>query len=93
MEHGAKTDSDLARPTGGDHAATQQVGPSVLTWSATRSGRSAARQTSDLERGEPRRPEDATSRTPDSGIEEELVGGGPGPAGGEPEQEDRAWIR
>ncbi len=29
----------------------------------------------------------------DSGIEEELAGGGPGPAGRGPEQEDRrAWI-
>jgi hypothetical protein len=29
----------------------------------------------------------------DSGIEEERVGGGQGPTGGGPEQEDRAWIR
>jgi hypothetical protein len=29
----------------------------------------------------------------DSGIEEELAGGGPGPTGGGPEQEDRGRIR
>ena len=29
----------------------------------------------------------------DSGIEEERAGGGPGPTGGGPEQEDRGWIR
>ena len=29
----------------------------------------------------------------DSGIEDDLAGGGPGPAGGRLEQEDRAWIR
>ncbi len=27
------------------------------------------------------------------GIEQERAGGGPGPAGRRPEQEDRAWIR
>ncbi len=27
------------------------------------------------------------------GIKEERAGGGPGPAGGGPEQEDRVWIR
>ena len=29
----------------------------------------------------------------DSVIEEELAGGGAGPTGGGPEQEDRGWIR
>ncbi len=29
----------------------------------------------------------------DSTIEEERAGGGAGPAGGGPEQENRAWIR
>ncbi len=29
--HGAKTDSDLATPPGGDHPATQQASPGVLT--------------------------------------------------------------
>ena len=29
----------------------------------------------------------------DSGIEEERAGGGPGPTGGGPEQEDRGRIR
>jgi hypothetical protein len=29
----------------------------------------------------------------DSGIEEERAGGGPGPTGGGPEQEDRGQIR
>jgi hypothetical protein len=29
----------------------------------------------------------------DSGIEEEWAGGGPGPTGEGPEQEDRGWIR
>jgi hypothetical protein len=43
IEHGAKTDSDLARPPGGDHPATQQASPGVLTQSAARRGRSAAR--------------------------------------------------
>ncbi len=44
IEHGAKTDSDLARPPGGDHPATQQAqaSPGVLTQSAARRGRSAA---------------------------------------------------
>jgi hypothetical protein len=36
IEHGAKTDSDLARPPGGDHPATQQASPGVLTRSAAR---------------------------------------------------------
>ncbi len=44
MEHGAKTDSDLARPPGGDHPATQQASPGVLTQSAARRGRSAAKR-------------------------------------------------
>jgi hypothetical protein len=43
MEHGAKTDSDLARPPSGDHPATQQASPGVLTRSAARRGRSAER--------------------------------------------------
>jgi hypothetical protein len=43
IEHGAKTNSDLARPPGGDHPATQQAGPGVLTRNAARRGRSAAR--------------------------------------------------
>ncbi len=41
--HGAKTDSDLARPPGGDHPATQQVSPGVLTRSAARCWLSVAR--------------------------------------------------
>ncbi len=43
MEHGAKTDSDLARPPGGEHPAMQQASPGDLTRSAARCGRSAAR--------------------------------------------------
>jgi hypothetical protein len=39
IEHGAKTDTDLARPPGGDHPATQQASPSVLTQGAARRGR------------------------------------------------------
>jgi hypothetical protein len=62
IEHGAKTDSDLARPSGGDHPATQQASQGVQC-------------------GFP----------DDSGIEEERAGGGPGPPGGGPDQEDRAW--
>ena len=42
MEHGAKTDSDLARPPGGDHPATQQAIQGVL--GARRGGRSAAKR-------------------------------------------------
>jgi hypothetical protein len=36
--HGAKTDSDPARPPGGDHPATQQASPGVLTRGAARRG-------------------------------------------------------
>jgi hypothetical protein len=36
IEHGTKTDSDLARPPGCDHPATQQASPGVLTRSALR---------------------------------------------------------
>jgi hypothetical protein len=43
IEHGAKTDPDLARPPGGDHPATQQASAGALTRSAARRGRSAAR--------------------------------------------------
>ncbi len=31
ISHGVKTDSDLARPPGGDHPAAQQASPGVLT--------------------------------------------------------------
>ncbi len=47
IEHGAKSDSDLARPPGGDHPATQQASPCVLrllTRRAARCGRLAAKQ-------------------------------------------------
>ncbi len=44
VKHGAKPDSDLAHPPGGDHPATQQASPGVPTRSAARRGRSAARQ-------------------------------------------------
>jgi hypothetical protein len=58
IEHGAKTDSDLARPPGGDHPATQQARPGVLTWSAARCWRLAARHAhsspNDSESGVPR---------------------------------------
>jgi hypothetical protein len=43
IEHGANTDSDLARSPGGDHPASQQASPAVLTQGAARRGRSAAR--------------------------------------------------
>jgi hypothetical protein len=42
IERGAMTDSDLARPPGGDHPGTQQASPGVLTRSAARRGRSTA---------------------------------------------------
>jgi hypothetical protein len=45
MEHGAKTDSDLARPPGGDHPATQQASPSVSTRGAARRGQTTAKHT------------------------------------------------
>ena len=45
IQHGAKTDSDLACPPGGDHPATQHASPGVLTRGAARRGRSAARHT------------------------------------------------
>ncbi len=40
IEHGAKTNSDLARPPGGDHPAMQQLkaSPDVLTRSAALRG-------------------------------------------------------
>jgi hypothetical protein len=45
IEREAKTDSDLVRPPGGDHPATQQASPGILTRSAARCGRSAAKHT------------------------------------------------
>jgi hypothetical protein len=66
IEHEAKTDSDRARPPGGDHPATQRASPGVSTRSTARRGRSAARHArsspSGSKLGEPR-PEDAMSRT------------------------------
>jgi hypothetical protein len=62
----AKTDSDLARPPGGDHPAAQQVSLGVLTGSAARRGQSAAQlahqRPSDMECST-QRLEDATSQT------------------------------
>jgi hypothetical protein len=43
IEHRAKIDLDLARPPCGGHPATQQASPGVLTQSAARRRRSAAR--------------------------------------------------
>ncbi len=79
MEHGAKTDSDLARPPGCDHPATHQASPDVLTRSAARCWRSAARHLHSS-------PSDSVRQTTargcsvqdDSGIEEEWAGGGVG---------------
>ncbi len=44
IAHGAKTDSDLARPSGGDHPATQHASQGALTRSAARCGQSAAQR-------------------------------------------------
>ncbi len=98
--HGAKTDSDPARPPGGDHLATQQASPGVLTRSAARRAASDRRR-----RVRTRAPKTRRGRAAargcgfpdDSGIEEERAGGGPDPAGGGPYPAgggpERAWIR
>ncbi len=85
IEHGAKTDSDLARPSGGDHPATQQASSGVPTRSAARRGRSAARHAHLSANDSGVR--QATARgccfPDDSEIEEDRAGGGGlGPAGG-----------
>ncbi len=88
IEHGAKTDPDLARPPRGDHTATQQASPGVLTQGAVHRGRLAAKRL-----GVRRAAGRGGGFPDDSGIEEERAGGGVGPAGGGAEQEGRGWIR
>jgi hypothetical protein len=89
IRHGAKTDSDLARPPGGDHPARPS---SKLARVSSLGARCDAgdRQRSVRARVPMTRSE--ARRGPRMRLEER-AGGGPGPAGGGPGQEDRAWIQ
>ncbi len=96
MAHDADTDSDLARPPDGNHPSARHATPAMLLWSATRSRRTAGHVVahsgpSDSELSHHGAMDGSCSD--DSEIEEERAGGGPGPTGGGPEQEDRGRIR
>ena len=95
MAHDAEADSDLARPPDGKHPSARHATPAMLLRSATRrrtAGHVVAHMgPSDSERGHRGAMDESCSD--DSEVEEELAGGGPGPTGGGPEQEDRERIR
>ena len=97
LKHEAKTDSDLARPPCGDHQPRSKLAK-VSSLGARRAAgdrRRGTRTRVPVTRSEANHgPRMQQSGLPDdSGIEEERAGGGAGPAGGGPEQENRAWVR
>jgi hypothetical protein len=95
MAHDADTDSDLARPPDGKHPSEQNATPAMLLRSATRrrtAGHVVAHPgPSDSELDHSGAMDGSCSN--DSEIEEERTGGGQGPTGGGPEQEDQERIR